>query len=148
MVRKSSERNYPQVEFRLGFIEDLPIDDETVDLVISNCMINLSPDKEKVYQEIFRVLKPGGRLSISALVRLSDLPKEMMDDEGAYCGCLTGAASVSELKDILASTGFSQVSIQPECLTGNSQSSSIKLDLDTAPEDLVIPMIIRAVKPQ
>ncbi|MDY6868523.1 MAG: methyltransferase domain-containing protein [Chloroflexota bacterium] len=106
MVRKSSERNYPQVEFRLGFIEDLPIDDETVDLVISNCMINLSPDKEKVYQEIFRVLKPGGRLSISALVRLSDLPKEMMDDEGAYCGCLTGAASVSELKDILASTGF------------------------------------------
>lgn len=87
----ADEKNYDNVEFRKGVIEDLPLDDSSVDLVISNCVINLSPDKAKVFTEIARVLRSGGRAAISDIVLLQPLPAEVRDDLEAYIGCIAGA---------------------------------------------------------
>jgi len=87
----ASEHGYENIEFRQGVIEKLPLDDESVDLVISNCVINLSPDKAQVFNEIARVLKPGGQAAISDIVLLKELPKAITEDIEAYIGCLAGA---------------------------------------------------------
>ena len=80
------ENNYNNVDFRLGEIENLPVADNTVDVIISNCVINLSPNKQRVYDEAYRVLKEGGRLAISDIVLMKDLTDEMKEDEKLYCG--------------------------------------------------------------
>lgn len=87
----ATEKGYGNVEFRKGVIEDLPLDDDSVDLVISNCVINLSPDKAKVFAEIARVLRPGGRAAISDIVLLQPLPESVRGDLEAYIGCIAGA---------------------------------------------------------
>lgn len=103
---------YSNVEFRLGEIENLPVPDNTVDLIISNCVVNLSPDKERVYAEAFRVLKPGGRVAISDIVALQPIPAEMKADFAAYTGCVAGAASPAELQKMLSSVGFENIEVQ------------------------------------
>ena len=105
------ENNYTNVDFRLGEIENLPVADNFVDVIISNCLINLSPNKQRVYDEAYRVLKPWGRLSISDIVLMKELTCEMKQDEKLYCGWVTGASSVEELENYLAKSGFKNIHI-------------------------------------
>lgn len=99
-ARKS---NYTNVEFRLGEIENIPAADNSVDAVISNCVINLAPDKKKVFKEAFRVLKPGGRLMVSDLVLMKELPRTIQDSIEAYIGCLSGAIMKDEYLEAIRS---------------------------------------------
>ena len=118
MVEKAKENtkkgHYKNVEFRLGEIEKLPVTDASVDLVVSNCVINLSPDKGKVFQEAFRVLKPGGRLMVSDIVLLRELPIFIKDSIEAYVGCLSGAMIKDEYIRKIKAAGFQDVSIMGE----------------------------------
>ena len=100
----------------LGEIEHLPIGDDTADVVISNCVINLVPDKDQVYREAFRVLKPGGRIAISDVVNLAPLPAELATDEALLCGCVAGAAASGQIEQWLAAAGFVEIriSVKPE----------------------------------
>src|SRR3984893_3614824 len=99
------------VEFRLGEIEHLPIGDNTADVVISNCVINLVPDKEQVYREAFRVLKPGGRIAIADVVNTAPLPPALASDTTLLCTCLAGAATTRQIEDWLAAAGLNDVQI-------------------------------------
>ena len=107
--------NATNVEFRLGEIEHLPVADHTVDAIMSNCVINLSPDKESVFSEALRVLKPGGRLAISDVVAIAPIPPELQTQAAALAGCISGATPLDELKQMLAKVGFVdiQVTIAP-----------------------------------
>lgn len=98
---------YLNVEFRHGDIEDLPVEDSSVDVIISNCVINLAPDKEKVFREAFRVLKPQGKVFISDMVLLEDLPEELKNDSGLLAGCIAGAVLKEEYLRLLKKAGFS-----------------------------------------
>jgi arsenite methyltransferase len=113
MVEKAKENskkgNYGNVEFRLGEIEKMPVADQSVDVVMSNCVINLSPDKGKVFQEAFRVLKPGGRLMISDIVLLKELPDFIKESVEAYIGCLSGAIMKSQYLQKIKAAGFRDV---------------------------------------
>jgi arsenite methyltransferase len=112
--RNASQGNYSNVEFRLGEIEHLPLADASVDVIISNCVINLSPDKTQVFREAFRVLKPGGRLCISDVVTAIPLPEEVRRDLDLHSGCLAGASVIGELSAALQAAGFLAVRIQPK----------------------------------
>lgn len=104
----------PNVEFRLGEIEHLPVADESVDVILSNCVINLSPDKPQVFREAYRVLRPGGRLAISDVVLTSELPTDLQRNPSSIAACVGGAAAVPALETMLTETGFVAVSIEPE----------------------------------
>lgn len=106
--------NFSQVEFRLGEIEHLPVADQSVDVIISNCVINLSPEKQQVYNEAFRVLKHGGRLAISDTVAVAPIPEHLLADMELYSACITGALTVDETKEILEKAGFSDIRIKPK----------------------------------
>ncbi|NTV88220.1 MAG: arsenite methyltransferase, partial [Burkholderiaceae bacterium] len=105
---------YANVDFRLGEIEHLPVADATVDAIISNCVINLSPDKAQVFRDAWRVLKPGGRLAISDIVTTAPLPPEMQREVALYTACVAGAASVDELTATLLEVGFADIRIAPK----------------------------------
>jgi arsenite methyltransferase len=98
-------------EFRLGEMEDLPVDDESVDLIISNCVVNLSPDKAKVFQEAYRVLKPGGRMIISDIVTSRPFPEEFRHDLSSWAGCVSGALEESEYLCAMRKAGFEEVAL-------------------------------------
>lgn len=106
--------NYENVEFRLGEIENLPVEDNSVDVIISNCVVNLSPDKRMVFKESFRVLKPGGSLMVSDIVLLKDLPDFIMNSEHAYINCIAGAVQKNEYIGAIKEAGFSEVKIIDE----------------------------------
>ena len=110
----TAKGDWGQVEFRLGEIEHLPVADNSVDVIISNCVINLSPDKPQVFREALRVLKPGGRLAISDVVATAELPSEMRNDLRMVSGCIGGAAQVNELQAMLGAAGFTDVRIRPK----------------------------------
>lgn len=101
------------VEFRQGYIEDLPVDSSTVDVIISNCVINLSPDKSKVFAETFRVLKPGGKLAVSDIVTDGPLPEAVKQSLSAWAGCVAGAVEASEYIGMMEAVGFTNVSVTP-----------------------------------
>ncbi len=105
---KSAAEN---VEFRLGEIESLPLEDNSVDVVISNCVINLSADKQAVFREIHRVLKPGGRIAISDIALLEELPEKIRQSIEAYVGCVGGAILVDEYREILQAAGLGEITI-------------------------------------
>ena len=102
------------VEFRLGELEHLPVADNTADVVISNCVINLVPDKEQVFREAYRVLKPGGRLAVSDIVNIAPLPAELRSDPALLCGCVAGAVSAERVENWLASAGFVDIRVTPK----------------------------------
>ncbi|MCW3975914.1 MAG: arsenite methyltransferase [Candidatus Bathyarchaeota archaeon] len=111
-ARKNAKKgNYTNVEFRLGEIENLPVADNSVDVIISNCVINLSPDKAKVFTEAFRVLKPGGKLMISDVVLLKELPDFIKNNVDAYVGCLSGAIKKDEYLQLIEKAGFQQINV-------------------------------------
>lgn len=106
--------NYKNVEFRLGEIENLPAADNSVDVVISNCVINLAPDKKRVFREAFRVLRPGGRLMVSDLVLLKELPDNIKNSVESYIGCISGAVIKEEYLKAIRGAGFEDVGITDE----------------------------------
>lgn len=108
------EGDYDNVEFRLGEIENLPAADNSVDVVISNCVINLSPDKKRVFKEAFRVLKPGSRLMVSDVVLLEELPDFIKNSTDAYVGCLSGALLKDDYIAAIGEAGFHEVRIMDE----------------------------------
>ena len=116
MVAKARENArkvaFDSVEFRLGEIEHLPVADATADVVISNCVLNLSPDKPQVLRETYRVLVPGGRLAISDVVQIAPMPESMANDIDLHCACGSGAAPVADLRRWLADAGFSNIRIE------------------------------------
>lgn len=118
MVEKARENarkgNYRNIEFRLGEIESLPVADNSIDVVISNCVINLSPDKQKTFKEAFRVLKPGGRMMVSDIVLLNELPDFIKDSIEAYTGCLSGAMLKEDFVEAIRKAGFHEVRIVDE----------------------------------
>ena len=101
------------VEFRLGEIEHLPVSDSSVDVVISNCVINLSTDKPQVLREILRVLKPGGRMAVSDIVTSGDLPDEVKASMSAWAGCIAGAMDADSMSTLLKKTGFTNITLKP-----------------------------------
>ena len=135
------------VEFRLGEIEHLPVADNSADIIMSNCVINLSPDKQKVYGDAFRVLKPGGRLAISDVVATAPLPDEIQQDLALLSACVGGAATIDDTVKMLEKAGFQEIEIVPK-------SESRKLISEWVPGesrnvgDYVVSADIKAVKPK
>jgi len=132
--------NYGNVEFRLGEIENLPVADNSVDVVISNCVINLAPDKRRVFTEAFRVLKPGGRLMISDMVLLKELPDFIKNSIEAYIGCVSGAIMRDEYIGGIKAAGFQEVriidetSFPIECMANDPTAKAILENLEIPPE--------------
>ncbi len=128
-----AEAGVTNVEFLKGMIEDIPLDDSTVDVVISNCVINLSADKPAVLAEMFRVLKPGGRIGISDVVADDSLSDSQRQERGSWVGCIAGALSFSEYTDGLDEAGFSDVSIEPtHSVADGMHSATIKATKPTS----------------
>jgi arsenite methyltransferase len=144
-ARASARRGgYANVEFRLGEIEALPVRDASVDLVISNCVINLSPEKARVFGEAFRVLKPGGRLAIADVVATRPLPEKVRTQLNAVGACVGGAALVDDLKAMLQAAGFSRIEIGARDETRELISQWTE---DEQAGEFVVSALITAVKP-
>lgn len=148
MVSKARENavknDASNVEFRLGEIAHLPVADEVVDVVISNCVINLAPEKQQVFEDTYRVLKPGGRIAISDVVQTAPFPDEVRMDPDSLTGCVAGASTVDALEEMLDEVGFEEIEIQPK-----SESSEFISDWD-ADRDLseyLVSATIEAQKP-
>jgi arsenite methyltransferase len=146
MVAKAKENakkgKYSNVEFRLGDIEKVPVDENSINVIISNCVINLSPDKQAVFKEAFRVLKPGGRLMVSDLVLAKGLPKELKDSVEAYVGCLAGAVKKDEYLRLITRAGFNDVKIISE---SSYPVDAMFVNLKDA-QDAILSIKISAVK--
>ncbi|MDH5598783.1 MAG: arsenite methyltransferase [Cyclobacteriaceae bacterium] len=148
MIDKARENikkgGYKNVEFRLGEIENLPIKDNYVDVIISNCVINLSPEKEKVFAESFRVLKTGGRLAISDIITTATLPEEFQNDLNLLSGCVSGSESAPVLEKMLKQVGFTEVTLK-------AKDESREFLKDWVPgkniQDYIVSATIEAIKP-
>ena len=155
----AAKGNYSNVEFRLGELENLPVADGSIDVVISNCVINLVPDKKKAFEEAFRVLKPGGRLMVSDIVLLRSLPDFVMISVAAYVGCISGAAMKESYLEAIKSAGFNEVTVIEESLfpldcmvddlTGQSIAQNLKEKAEEIKkvEDSVASIKVRGIKP-
>lgn len=128
---------YDNVEFRLGEIEHLPAPDASVDVVISNCVINLAPDKPTVYREAYRVLRPGGRLAVSDVVATRPITPEERRDPSLWSSCSSGALEAGEVASMLRSAGFGEVDVRPNVPEGSPSSLSGQALLGVVPADIV-----------
>ena len=141
MVHQARENarkcGYENVDFRLGEIEHLPIADNSVDVVISNCVINLSPNKAQVFKDTYRVLRPGGRVMVSDIVLLKDLPDAIKSSIEAYTGCVAGASKREEYLTTIAAAGFQAVEVVSEVAVGSGEL-----------EGTIASINVRAVKPR
>jgi arsenite methyltransferase len=163
MLEKARENarkdDYKNVEFRIGEIENLPVADNHVDVVISNCVINLSPDKARVFKEAFRVLKPGGRLMVSDIVLLKELPPGIINSVAAYIGCISGAMMKDEYIGAIKAAGFQDVKIVSEdgfdidCMANDPTAQALVNNSDITQSEIknisssVRSMKIHALKP-
>lgn len=158
-ARKNARRNgYTNVEFRLGEIENLPAADNSFDVVISNCVINLSPEKDRVFREAFRVLKPGGRMLVSDLVLSKPLPKAIRESAEVYTACVAGAMLRDDYVREIKAAGFRSVEVVSErsfpadCVLDTSQASKISRKLKISRQELtkaigsIISLNVKAVK--
>ncbi len=140
----ATKGNYATVEFRLGQIESLPVANTIVDVIISNCVINLSPNKNLLFSEAFRVLKPGGRLAIADIVAFAEPPAEIRKNMELYTGCMAGASTIKEIETILINVGFQNILVSPK----NESKHFIS---NWAPNmqitDYIISAYIEAIKP-
>jgi arsenite methyltransferase len=144
-ARENAKKNgFGNVEFRLGEIEALPVADESVDVIISNCVINLSPEKARVFREAYRVLKPRGRLAVADIVATATVPDEVKGDWAAYTGCMAGASQISEIEEMLRQAGFDKIKI-------GAKDTSRSFIREWLPgkriEDYLVSATIQAVKP-
>lgn len=144
-ARRNAEKGgYDNVDFRLGEIEALPVEAGTIDVIISNCVINLSTDKPAVFAEAFRVLKPGGRLAVSDVVATADLPDDVKRDPSLHSACIAGASTIDDLETMLGKAGFADIGIE--------QKESSKVFIKTwvpgsRVGDYLVSAAIRATKP-
>ena len=144
-ARENAQRNgFKNVEFRLGEIEALPIADNSIDVIISNCVINLSPEKQRVFDEAFRVLKSNGRLAVADMVATAPLPDEVKIDWAAYTGCMAGASEIGDLERMLRKSGFEQIKIAPK---DESRAFIREWLPEKRIEDYLVSATIEAVKP-
>lgn len=147
-AQKNAQRvDAANVEFRQGYLEDLPVDSNTVDVIISNCVINLSPDKEKVFSEAFRVLAPGGKLAVSDIVTEGPLPESIKQSLSAWAGCVAGAVEAEEYIRMMGSVGFTNISITPVFFdkeTVDSALDDMKLDVKEYPREAVYKTVYSA----
>ena len=164
MIERARENvkkgGYGNMEFRLGELENLPVADRFVDSVISNCVINLVPDKRRVFQETFRVLKPGGRLMVSDIVLLRELPAVARESVAAYVGCVAGAVQKDEYLSAIQAAGFEEVRIVEEtsfpidCLANDPIARAMVEELRMSAEQLrdlassVISIKVSGIKPR
>jgi SAM-dependent methyltransferase len=143
MIKKANENakkgNYNNVEFKLGEIENLPIEDNSIDVILSNCVINLSPDKPKVYREVFRVLKPGGRILISDIVTNGELPPEIKKNFEAWAACIAGGMEKGAYLNLIKEAGFKKIEIVKENVYDEPS-------LDEAIKGKIISIQLRAYK--
>lgn len=157
--RNARKGGYGNVEFRLGEIENLPVADSSVDVVISNCVINLSPDKPRVFSEAFRVLKAGGRLMVSDIVLSKELPSSIKDSILAYVGCISGALLKEDYLSAIRSAGFGppaiveQAPFAAECLATDPVAKGILGEVGVTPDNVseisgtILSVRVQAVKP-
>src|SRR5881392_58692 len=145
-ARENAQKNgVTNVEFRLGEIEALPVADNSIDVIISNCVINLSPEKQRVFDEAFRVLKSGGRLAVADMVATAPLPDEIKSDWAAYTGCIAGASQITDLQRMLEASGFEKIEIAPK---DSSRSFISEWLPGKRVEDYLVSATIEAVKPR
>jgi SAM-dependent methyltransferase len=148
MVSKARENvtknDVDNVEFRLGEIGHLPVADATVDVVISNCVVNLAPEKQRVFDDAYRVLEPSGRVAISDVVQTAPFPEDIEADPDSLTGCVAGASTVDALESMLDSAGFEAIEITP-----NDESTEFITDWDTTRDlgDYLVSATIEARKP-
>jgi len=164
MIEKARENarkgGYRNVEFRLGEIENIPASDNSVDVVISNCVINLSPDKDSVFGETFRVLKPGGRLMVSDIVLLRELPDFIRSSVAAYIGCVAGALLKDDYLGAIRKAGFGEVTVMDEtlfpidCTADDPAAGTVISKTKTSPEEIkdiansVLSIKVQGIKPK
>ncbi len=137
------------VEFRQGFLEELPVEPATVDVAISNCVINLAPDKSRVFNEVFRVLKPGGKLAVSDIVTDGPLPEEVKRDLSTWAGCIAGALDVKVYEGLMSQAGFRDISITPTYFDEPTIDEAIRdmgdrIDLKVLPRDQLAKTVFSA----
>ncbi|GJQ36715.1 MAG: arsenite S-adenosylmethyltransferase [Anaerolineaceae bacterium] len=147
-ARANAKRvNATNVEFRQGYLENLPVETGMVDVIISNCVINLLPDKEKVFTEAFRVLKPGGKLAVSDIVTDGELPELVRNSLSAWAGCVAGAVEAKEYIAMMEAVGFTDISIKPVLFdkeTVDGALDEMKLDVTEYPRDAVYKAVYSA----
>jgi len=160
-ARENAEKGkYRNVEFRLGEIEHLPVADNSVDVMISNCVINLSPDKKRVFQETFRVLKPGGRIMVSDIVLLQELPAFIKNSVAGYVGCISGAILKKNYLQLIRDAGFQGIKLHDEVafpiklLIDDGEAKALIKKTKTTPEELqkiatrVVSIKVEGTKPK
>lgn len=145
MRENTRKSGYSNVNFRLGEIEHLPIGDNTANVIISNCVINLSPEKAQVYREAFRVLKPGGRLAVSDVVATAELPQQWREDMRLLSACVSGASSATEVEEMLEAAGFVNIVIRPR---DQSREFIQEWEPGEKLEDYVLSADMTAIKPR
>lgn len=164
MIAKARENavkgEYDNVEFRLGEIENLPVADDSADILISNCVINLVPDKSRVFEEAYRILKPGGRMMVSDIVLEKELPAVIMNSASAYVGCVAGASLKQDYLDMITGAGFQDVAITEEtsvsldAILSDSNVQALISEIELSDEEVVITagtirsIRVRGIKPE
>ena len=142
--RNKEKVGLENVEFRLGQIEEMPVESDTVDVIISNCVINLAPDKTAVFRESFRVLKPGGRLAVSDIVTQGQFTPEEKADMASWTGCIAGAEDVGDYVTAMRNVGFTEISVRDKAVPDVELAGSLSLDVGVR----VFSARVTAVKPE